>query len=91
MVREGDSAEDRRIPVLVAVSQATLDKGSSLRQASRIASETWSLENLCEKHLGVALGGTLRNLIRMTLTDRFGGEKEDVCLSLAPSQLSQIN
>jgi hypothetical protein len=31
------------IPVLAAVSQATLERGSSLRQASRMASETWSL------------------------------------------------
>jgi hypothetical protein len=28
------------IPVLVAVSQATLERGSSLKQASRTASET---------------------------------------------------
>jgi hypothetical protein len=31
------------MPVLAAVSQATLESGSSLRQASRMASETWSL------------------------------------------------
>jgi hypothetical protein len=30
------------IPVLAAVSQATLELGSSRRQASRMASETWS-------------------------------------------------
>lgn len=29
-------------PVLVAVSHATLDHGSSARQASRMASEIWS-------------------------------------------------
>ena len=30
------------IPVVVKVSQATLDFGSCAKQASRIASETWS-------------------------------------------------
>jgi len=30
------------IPVLAAVSQATFELGSSARQASRMASETWS-------------------------------------------------
>jgi hypothetical protein len=33
----------KNLPVLVAVSQATLERGSSAKQASRMASETWSL------------------------------------------------
>lgn len=36
------SPKTMTMPVLVAVSQATFDKGSCAKQASRMASETWS-------------------------------------------------
>lgn len=36
------SPKTMTIPVLVAVSQATLEAGSSTKQASRTASEIWS-------------------------------------------------
>ena len=71
----------RLIPVLVAVSQATLERGSSARQASRIASETWS------QILSVISVASVRTkaqpihfaapkLTRVSLTDRLGGEEE---------------
>jgi acyl-CoA reductase-like NAD-dependent aldehyde dehydrogenase len=39
---ERETRKGRTRPVLAAVSQATFDQGSAARQASRMASETWS-------------------------------------------------
>lgn len=61
------------MPVLLADSQATLDHGSSLRQASRMASETCTLDN----SLSIAFTALLErsrahlvaDLVRVTFSD----------------------
>ena len=69
------------IPVFDAVSQATFEKGSTARQASRIASETWSqilsvisVASVSTKAQPIHF--TAPKLTRVSLTDRLGGEKE---------------
>lgn len=53
--RAGGAPAQRTMLVLVAVSQATLDSGSCSRQASRMASETWS--HSCTQGGGGGTGG----------------------------------
>lgn len=64
------------IPVLVAVSQATLDAGSSAKQASRMASETWSLYTGLIRSRTRRIESSLPNLVRVTFADRLGGEEK---------------
>ena len=60
----------------MAVSQATLESGSSAKQASKMASDTWSLLHV----RGVFGYGEItrhsRNLVGVPFAHRLGGEEE---------------
>jgi hypothetical protein len=66
------------IPVLAAVSQATLEKGSCSKQASsyKICQKKGQYNISQTTYDGI--GNLVANFIRMTFTDRLGGEQKVV-------------
>jgi len=61
------------IPVLVAVSQATLEYGSYASAGQR---KNVGLTHLGETGIEDSVRNLIGDLVRVTLTDRLGGEEE---------------